>query len=57
LLAAVAAWLGNQQRRGRLLRLPGQRTWYRWVVSGGVILAIVLAAVGFSNYDAGSEAA
>jgi hypothetical protein len=54
LLAAVAAWLANQQRRGRLLRLPGQRTWYRWVVSGGVILAIVLATVGFSNYDAGS---
>jgi len=40
LLAAVPAWLAYQHRRGRLLRLPGQRKWYRWVLSGVAVLVV-----------------
>ena len=40
LLAAVPAWLAYQHRRGRLLRLPGQSKWYRWVLSGAAVLAV-----------------
>jgi hypothetical protein len=40
LLGVLAAWLASEQARGRLLRLPGQRKWYRWVVGGGAVIAV-----------------
>ena len=40
LLAAVPAWLAYQHKRGRLLRLTGQRKWHRWVLSGVAALAV-----------------
>ena len=40
LLAAVAAWLVYQRRRGRYVGLPGQSKWYRWVLSGVAVLAV-----------------
>lgn len=40
LLAAVAAWLVYQQRRGRYVRLPSQSKWYRWVLSGVAAIAV-----------------
>ena len=49
LLAAVPAWLAYQHRRGRLLRLPGQSNWYRWVLSGVTVLALEWLALTLSG--------
>jgi len=40
LLAAATGGLVYQRRRGRYVRLPGQSTWYRWVLSGVAMLAV-----------------
>ena len=49
LLAAVPAWLAYQHRRRRLLRLPGQRKWYRWVLGGVIVLAVESVAFMLSG--------
>lgn len=41
LLAAVTGWLVYQRGRGRYVRLPGQSRWYRWVLSGVALLAVL----------------
>lgn len=44
-LAAVAAWLTYQHRRGRYVRLPRQSNWYRWVLAGAALLAVTATAI------------
>jgi len=53
LLAAVPVWLAYQHRRGRSLRLPGQRQWYRWVTSGVAVLAVESLAIVVSGEASG----
>ena len=45
----MPAWLAYQHRRGRLLRLPGQSNWYRWVLSGATVLALEWLALTLSG--------
>ena len=45
LLAALAAWLTYQHRRGRYVRLPGQSNWHRWVLAGAALLAVTSTAI------------
>ena len=49
LVVAIPVWLAYQHSRGRLLRLPGQRQWYRWVLSGVAVLAVEWLALMLSG--------